>query len=87
MERGFYGAAGWGQEGRVLSLALPHSAGGPGLTIILDVPQFPSLETAQLSALLQLWIEFVVSKFWCLLRQLWETDKEQLAKEAKEGIK
>lgn len=33
------------------------------------------------------WIEFVVSKFWCLLRQLWETDKEQLAKEAKEGIK
>lgn len=54
VERGFYGAAGWGQEGQVLSLALPHSAGGPGLTIILDVPQFPSLETAQLSALLQL---------------------------------
>lgn len=84
MERGFYGAAGWGQEGQD---TLPHSAGGPGLTIILDVPQFPSLETAQLSALLQLWIEFVVSKFWCLLRQLWEADKEQLAKEAKEGIK
>lgn len=54
VERGFHRAAGWDLEGQVLSLALPHSAGGPGLTSIPDVPQFPSLETAQLSALLQL---------------------------------
>lgn len=50
-ERGFHGVAGRGQ---VLSLALPHSVGGSGLTSISDMPQFPSLETAQLSALLQL---------------------------------
>lgn len=84
MERDFHGAAGCSQEGQVLSLALPTvwvDLGSPASLICLSF--LPWTQHSFLPSCS--WIEFIVSKFWCLLRQLWETDIEQLAKEA--GIK
>lgn len=70
-----------------LDAVLRSATGGSGLAISPAVPRFPSLGAAKLSALLQLDQGLYASKLRCLLRQLWETATEQLAKEAKEGIK